>query len=135
MIHRSRTVFLLLFLSFILISSAVPARARLTTIETDEAYELIQKHSGNADFIILDVRTPGEFAEGHIEKALNKDFYADTFRNALDGLDRNKTYLVYCRSGSRSRSALGVMKELGFRNVYNMAGGFLKWQRKYPVVR
>jgi rhodanese-related sulfurtransferase len=135
MTQRSHKAILLLVLSFFLIGSAVPVFARLTSIGVKEAYELIQKHSGDPDFVILDVRTAGEYADGHLEKAQNIDFYADTFKSTLDGLDKNKTYLIYCRSGSRSGSTLGLMKELGFRNVYNMEGGFSKWQRTYPVVK
>ncbi len=101
-----------------------------------EAYALIQENRGNKDFIIIDVRTPEEYADGHIEKAVNLDYYSETFRSELDKLDKSKTYLVYCRSGRRSAGALDMMKELGFDKVYNMAGGILEWEAAgLPVVK
>ncbi|GAG61563.1 unnamed protein product, partial [marine sediment metagenome] len=56
------------------------------------------------------------------------DYYSDTFRNNLDKLDKNKMHLIYCRSGRRSENALNIMKELDFREVYNMLGGVVKWK-------
>ncbi|AEA46376.1 rhodanese-like domain-containing protein [Archaeoglobus veneficus] len=101
-----------------------------------EAFELIQKNKGNPDFVILDVRTPEEFSQGHIENAINVNYYSKTFENELNRLDKNKTYLVYCRTGHRSGLAVEVMKELGFKKVYNMMGGIAEWEAKgLPVVR
>ena len=112
----------------------MPGLARVTSIGVDKSYELIQKHGGDDDFVILDVRTPKEYSDGHLENALNVDYYADTFKDELNALDRNKTYLVYCRTGGRSGSTLRMMRELGFKNVYNMEGGYTEWvRRNYPV--
>ena len=96
-------------------------------ITPQEAFTLIQNNQNNPDFVIIDVRTPQEFAEGHIEDAINIDFYSETFADELNKLDKNKTYLVYCRSGGRSSGALDIMEELGFREVYNMLGGIRQW--------
>jgi len=63
-----------------------------------DAYTLIQKNKGNPDFVILDVRTPAEFADEHIENAINLDYYSETFRDDLNKLDKTKTYLIYCRT-------------------------------------
>ena len=100
----------------------------LKDITPQEAFDLIQNNQNNPNFIIIDVRTPEEFAEGYIKNAINIDFYAETFRDELDKLDRNQTYLIYCRSGSRSGNTLEVMAELNFRAVYNILGGFNRWQ-------
>lgn len=97
-------------------------------ITPEEAYILIQENKDNPNFVILDVRTPEEFLGECIENAVNLDYYSDTFKNDLDELDKNKTYLIYCRSGRRSENALNIMKELGFREVYNMSGGIIKWK-------
>lgn len=97
-------------------------------ITTQEAFTLIQNNQNNPDFVIIDVRTPNEFAEGHIENAINVDFRSETFRDELNKLERNKTYLVYCRIGGRSGSALEIMKELNFREAYNMLGGINVWK-------
>jgi rhodanese-related sulfurtransferase len=107
----------------------------IKNISPEEAYELIQKNKGNSDFIILDVRTRQEFSQGHIDGAVNLDFYSKSFREELNKLDKTKTYLVYCRTGHRSGLAAEIMKELGFKNVYNMMGGIVEWQAKgFPIV-
>jgi len=93
-----------------------------------ETYTLIQKNKRNPDFVILDVRTPAEFADEHIENAINLDFYSETFKDDLNKLDKTKTYLIYCRTGSRGESSLAIMKELGFREVYNISGGIAGWK-------
>ena len=104
-------------------------------VTVQKAYDLVQENEGNTDFVVLDVRTPDEYAEGYIEGAINIDYYADDFENSLDKLDKDKTYLVYCRSGRRSAEARDVMTELGFQNIYNMTGGFQDWQSEdYPIV-
>ncbi len=97
-------------------------------ITPQEAFDLIQDNLNNPDFVILDVRTPQEFTEGHIENAANIDFYSETFRNELDNLDKTKTYLIYCRSGGRSGKALNMMAELNFMEAYNILGGITQWK-------
>lgn len=100
----------------------------IENITPEEAYISIQENKDNPNFVILDVRTPEEFLGEYIENAVNLDYYSDTFRNDLDKLDKNKTYLIYCRSGRRSENALNIMKELDFREAYNMSGGIIKWK-------
>lgn len=99
-------------------------------ISATEAHRLILKHKNDPDFVVLDVRTPEELTQGHLpEKTpMNLDFYAPSFREQLARLDREKTYLVYCRTGHRSGEAVKLMKELGFRRVYDLQGGITAWQ-------
>jgi rhodanese-related sulfurtransferase len=80
-----------------------------------------------AGIITLDVRTPGEFNEGHIEGAKLIDFQGGNFENEIATLDKTKTYAVYCRSGSRSGQAVKVMSDAGFTNIYNLDGGVIDW--------
>jgi rhodanese-related sulfurtransferase len=80
-----------------------------------------------AGVITLDVRTPIEFAEGHIEGARLIDFHSGNFENEIAALDKNATYAVYCRSGNRSGQAVKVMQDAGFTNVFNMNGGVIDW--------
>ena len=80
-----------------------------------------------AGVITLDVRTPGEFAEGHVEGARLIDFQSGNFENEIATLDKNATYAVYCRSGNRSGQAVKVMHDAGFTNVFNMNGGVIDW--------
>ena len=100
----------------------------IADITPEKAHALIQDNKGNRDFVILDVRTLEEYADGHIENAVNLDYYSDTFKDELNKLDKSKTYLVYCRTANRSGIAVGMMKELGFREVYNMLGGIVRWE-------
>lgn len=104
-------------------------------VTPQEAYTSIQENQDNPDFVIIDVRTPEEFTEGYIEGAINIDFYSETFADELDILDKNKTYLIYCRSDNRSGRALPLMEELNFREVYNMTGGIIAWNAEgFPTV-
>jgi rhodanese-related sulfurtransferase len=80
-----------------------------------------------AGIITLDVRTPGEFNEGHIEGAKLIDFQSGNFESEIATLDKTKTYAVYCRSGSRSGQAVKVMSDAGFTNIYNLDGGVIDW--------
>ncbi len=106
----------------------------LMDITPEEAFSMIERNRGNRKFVILDVRTPAEVARGYIEGAINIDFYSKTFAEELDRLDRDKTYLIYCRSGNRSGKTLRLMERLGFKEVYNMTGGIREWKRKgFPL--
>jgi len=121
----------LLVIGVVLVGGCVGQETPAQIIEDitpQEAFALIQDNQNNPDFIILDVRTPEEFADGHIENAINLDYYSETFGDELNKLDKNKTYLVYCRSGRRSRNALDIMEELNFREAYNMSGGIIEWK-------
>jgi len=97
-------------------------------VTSEEAYALIQDNKDNQNFVIIDVRTPEEYADGHIEEAINFDYYSEAFRDELNKLDKDKTYLIYCRTGKRSRAAADIMQELGFGNGYNMLGGIVQWE-------
>ncbi|AEG19384.1 MAG: rhodanese-like domain-containing protein [Methanobacterium paludis] len=88
-----------------------------------EALKLME----NEDFIILDVRAPWEFAEGHIKNAENLDFTDPDFSENLEKFDKNKKYIVYCKTGRRGGLALKAMKEAGFTEVYNLIGGYVGW--------
>jgi len=80
-----------------------------------------------ADLVVLDVRTPEEFAEGHLEGAVLVDFYDADFADQLAALDPDVPYLLYCRSGNRSGETLGVMEQLGFTSVADVDGGIVAW--------
>ena len=96
-------------------------------VTPQEAYSLIQENKTNPNFVILDVRTPREFAGGHIEGAINLDYNSSSFKDDLNALDKTKMYLVYCRTARRSRGALDMMRALEFREVYHMLGGIVGW--------
>ena len=94
-----------------------------------------QAKTQEAGVVVLDVRTRGEFNEGHIANAINIDVEADTFLNEISQLDKTKTYAVYCRSGRRSADAVTKMSNEQFVSLVNLNGGILDWQSAgYPVV-
>ena len=98
--------------------------------------DLIAQHADDENTRIIDVRTHKEFHTGHIENAEVIDFYARDFIHNLKQLDKEKTYLLYCRSGNRSGKTLKLMKKLGFKSAYNMLGGMKAWTRaKFPVIK
>ena len=125
-------LFLLLLTVPLVIGSCAEKAEKPTQIVKDvtaqEAFALIKENQGNPDFIIVDVRTPEEFADGHIENAVNIDFRSKGFKDKVVKLDKDKTYLIHCRSGNRSRGALDVMTELGFTEVYHLSAGIIGWQ-------
>ena len=91
--------------------------------------------SSGDDLVILDIRTPEEFASGKIKDSINIDFYAADFREQLDGLDKDTHYLVYCNSGNRSGQALPIFEDLGFAEVNNLSTGISGWYNEgYEVV-
>ncbi|MEO1059804.1 MAG: rhodanese-like domain-containing protein [Actinomycetota bacterium] len=77
--------------------------------------------------VVLDVRTPEEFAEGHLEGAVMIDFYEADFADQIAELDPDVPYLLYCRSGNRSGQTAALMQELGFSDVADVDGGIIAW--------
>ena len=77
---------------------------------------------------LIDVRTPEEFAAGHLEGAVNIDFLSEDFLEKMAKLDKNKPLLLYCRSGNRSGKATLQLHEEGFRNITDMKGGYQAWE-------
>jgi rhodanese-related sulfurtransferase len=101
-----------------------------------DAFELIQKNKGNNNFVILDIRTPEEFRDGHIEGAVNVDFRSPNFGTEIDRFDKNKTYFVYCRTGNRSHDALNLMGPLGFHSIVRLEGDITGWKSAdLPIVK
>ena len=128
-----------MFLVALVIGATLISSCATTAIEDvtpQEAFALIQDNQNNPDFAIIDVRTPAEFNGDHIENATNIDFYSETFQDMLNNLDKNKTYLIYCAIGGRSGSALDIMAELNFKEVYNIVGGINQWKAEgLPTVK
>ncbi|MFZ4457052.1 MAG: thioredoxin domain-containing protein [Bacteroidales bacterium] len=77
---------------------------------------------------LVDVRTPGEFAQGHLKNARNIDIRSEEFEQQIAKLDKTKPVLVYCMSGGRSAAAAGAMRSMGFKEVFELSGGILKWR-------
>jgi rhodanese-related sulfurtransferase len=103
-------------------------KSRKNDIKAVDAHELINKNLSNLEFVILDVRSPDEYSVAHIDRAENIDYNSQIFKSELNKRDRNKKYLVYCRSGHRSSNAVKIMIELGFTDIHNLSGGIRKWK-------
>ena len=111
--------------------TAEPGELRLVSVQ--EGAEI--QAEPPSDLVILDVRTPEEFAEGHLEGAVMIDSYDLDFADQLAELDPDVPYLLYCRSGNRSGQTLALMEELGFTDVADVDGGINQWQAAgLPVV-
>lgn len=87
-----------------------------------------QKISETEAGIVLDVRTTGEFAQGHLENAVNVDWNSADFDARIAKMDKSSTYFVYCLSGGRSSAAAAHMRSEGFTDVIEMEGGMLAWR-------
>jgi rhodanese-related sulfurtransferase len=86
-------------------------------------------------FVILDIRTPKEFAAGHLKGAKNVDFFGADFAAQLKKLDKKKGYLVHCASGGRSGKSMKQFKDQGFTTIYHIDDGYRGWTTaKLPVV-
>ena len=92
-------------------------------VQLDEFLSL----SESKENVILDIRTKEEYLGGHLANSKNIDYYASDFKEELNKLDKQQTYLIYCRSGNRSSTALQIMKGLGFSKVYELEGGLNAW--------
>jgi rhodanese-related sulfurtransferase len=93
----------------------------------DQLQAIVNDNSKN-HYELIDVRTPGEYHSGHIPDAKLMNLMDPAFRNKIKELDPDKTYYVYCRSGSRSMTACRVMAEAGLKNLYNVKFGLMGWQ-------
>jgi len=101
-------------------------------IELD-AYEFNEKIASDKSAIIIDVRTFQEYNSGHIPNSILLDIYQPSFPEKILELDREKNYLLYCRSGSRSYNAASFMLSNGFKNVNHLKDGILSWNKKLDL--
>lgn len=72
--------------------------------------------------VLVDVRTPEEFADGHLDGALNSDYRGGAFAQEIETWDKDKVYYLYCATGNRSGKAAELLKEAGFKYIYNVGG-------------
>ena len=123
-------------IGFLIPSLSAQDSTRIIAVSAKEAADLIDKHNGDDEFAILDIRTSGEFQSGHLAKSIPIDFYSQTFADQLNRLDKTKTYLVYCRTGNRSTKSLELFKELKFQKIYHLASGISAWKSEgFTVVK
>ena len=108
----------------------------INNVDVDTARDLVTQ---NKTVIVLDVRTPEEYAIGHIEGALNINIAEVDFSERVSKLDRDKTYIIHCSANvknGRSAKSLEIMSSFGFDKLLNMEGGIIAWELSgYPIVR
>ena len=99
-------------------------------LEPKVVFNILEKHRNDPDFVVLDVRTPEEYNEGHIENAYLLNIKSDSFEDEVGKLDKNMKYFIYCRTGRKSRRAVELMKKNGHAEAHSMVGGLDKWKRR-----
>jgi rhodanese-related sulfurtransferase len=127
------TVFQFLVISFLFVPTGFAGNReftdniykRITAIQSDS---LIKANEKNPNFVILDVRTPGEWNGYHISGSINRSTGLTDFTEQLNLLPKHKIFLLHCQSGSRSAGAFAKMQNQGFSEVYEMIGGISSWR-------
>jgi rhodanese-related sulfurtransferase len=113
-----------LFLSCSTSSTTLTAQTINKKVSKTEFEELMKKTGAQ----LIDVRTPREFSNGFIEGAKNIDYNGDSFEKQMKKLDKTKPVLVYCAAGGRSENAAELLQEWGFKEVYDLEGGYNGWK-------
>ncbi len=119
-------LFSLFILSFLFLSCQGQSSKEVKTVDASTFAAKI-KATENAQ--LLDVRTAEEFNEGHIDKAVNVNWNSDNFVALANRYDKSKPVFVYCKVGGRSAQAAHKLASLGFTEIYNLEGGFMKWDK------
>ena len=110
-----------------------PPQPLVQNLDAAASQRLLHEHP---EVRVLDVRTPEEFAAGHLAGAYNIDYYNPNFREKTALLDKTKPYLIHCATGRRSALARDVLRSLNFPTLYHLEGGFKAWEKAgYPVQR
>ncbi len=125
-------IFSLLFASFF-----ISCQSNTTTSQADsdvvslrmDNTTFAEKLKGTTNAKLVDVRTSEEFQQGAIEGAINIDFQANDFESKISQLDKNQPTFIYCQAGGRSGKALKKMRELGFKEVYELQNGYRSWKK------
>ncbi|MBO0334789.1 rhodanese-like domain-containing protein [Sneathiella sp. CAU 1612] len=132
-----RPVFLLSMVALVVLAvftlSVIPP-LQATEIIDKYGYRIVTPLEADAllkekpDVVVLDVRKPEEFNSGHIEGAINIDYFAADFDDRIAALDPTATYLLHCKSGGRSGNTLPLMRASGITNVHHLDAGFDGWK-------
>lgn len=115
-------------ISFSVFAFIIAACSNSGTGQQLDAKAFSEKIHSENNPVILDVRTPEEFSGGYIAGAINIDYNSGDFAEKAYKLDKEETIYVYCLSGGRSSSAANEMRKAGYKNVYDLKGGILKWK-------
>lgn len=111
------------FIFFMLFSCGLNGDSSINQMNSDELLDFIEINNA----ILVDVRTQDEYNSGYIENSLNIDYLSNDFSENIEKLDKNIPIILYCRSGKRSSMSANKLSKLGFKEIYNLDGGILKW--------
>ena len=127
----------LLLVGFIFLTSCSDAQVETSTEKSQEGVinkvisaEEFKAKLGEENIQLVDVRTSDEYGAGKIGDASNMDYYADDFKTQLETLDKSQPVMIYCASGGRSGKTATMMKSMGFKEVYDLSGGYRGWPNK-----
>lgn len=121
---RTINILMLIFFISLLSGSCGKASKDDSNLVTPEQLSLKQD-----EVLLIDVRTPMEFEQGHLENSVNINIADGSFREEVGKLDRSQAVYVYCKVGGRSAKAASVLREMGFEEVYDLEGGIQNWER------
>ena len=113
----------IIFFSLFLVFSCQVFESTEINIISDAQYIEIQ----DTDYILVDVRTLEEYESGHIQDAVNFDFYSESFQNDILSLDNSVPIVLYCRTQNRSTKTANYLKENGYKEITVIAGGITSW--------
>ncbi len=128
-----KTIYYLFIIGLIFTSCLGQNTDKFKSIEAKEFSTLINKEQ---NVQLVDVRSPAEYADSHIEKAININWNGDDFESEVQKLDKTKPIYVYCQSGGRSKKAASKLHELGFKIILELDGGISEWKtNKMPTIK
>ena len=112
-----------IFFSLLLVYSCQIFKSKEINEISDTQFTEIQ----HTDYILVDVRTLEEYESGHIQDAVNFDFYSESFQNDILTLDKSSSIILYCRTQNRSTKTANFLKENGYKEITVIAGGITSW--------
>ena len=113
---------ILFFFLLIIYSCQIFESAEINVISDAQFIEI-----QDTDFILVDVRTIEEYESGHIQNAVNFDFYSESFQKEILSFDKNSSIILYCRTQNRSTKTANYLKENGYKEITVLAGGITTW--------
>ena len=111
------------FFSLLLVYSCQIFESKDINVISDTQFTEIQ----DTDYILVDVRTIEEYESGHIQDAVNFDFYSESFQNDILSLDKSSSIILYCRTQNRSTKTANYLKENGYKEITVLEGGITSW--------
>ena len=119
-----------IFSFLIFISSCQIFDSSEINVISDAQFNEIQ----DSDYILVDVRTVEEYESGHIQDAINFDFYSESFQKEILSLEKNSLIILYCRTQNRSTKAANFLKENGYKDISVIEGGITSWVKNGNVL-